>query len=318
MRRVFLAGLAGLAAAAVSAPLRADNGARGANYFPNLPVVTQDGKTVNFYDDLIKGKVVVISFIYTSCADPCPLTTARLTEVKDKLGDAVGRDVFMYSLTVDPEHDTPEKMKSFADAFNAGPGWQFLTGKPEDMKAITGKLGDRSRILSEHRNEIVLGNDATGEWQRDSALGDIDRLVMNIRSLDPKWRDQVRVQAFTKALDGGSELSKEPGQALFKKICAGCHTIGVGDRVGPDLRSLTDRRDRAWIMSFIESPAKMRAKKDPIALELKAKYPGVRMPALGLTANDAADFIAYIEGQTSKLGDTAQNTPAPGEHEHHR
>src|SRR6185312_6097710 len=97
---------------------------------------TQDGKEGHFYDDLIKGRIVVISFIYTSCPDICPLTTARLAEVADKLGDAVGRDIFLISLTVDPEHDTPVEMKAFADAFHVGPGWALVTGKPEDMRRI--------------------------------------------------------------------------------------------------------------------------------------------------------------------------------------
>src|SRR6478672_3535173 len=77
----------------------------GENYIPNTVVTTQDGKPVKFYDDLIKGKIVIISFIYTSCTDICPLTTARLSQLEDKLGDAVGRDIFMISMTVDPKRD---------------------------------------------------------------------------------------------------------------------------------------------------------------------------------------------------------------------
>src|SRR5450432_1861446 len=133
----------------------------GANYFPNVPVVTQDGKTLNFYDDVIKGKRVVVSFIYTSCPDICPLTTARLTQVEDQLRDQMGQDLFFVSMTVDPENDTPEKLKEFSNAFGTGPGWLFLTGKPEDIRFINARLGDKSRSLSDHRNEVVLGNDKT-------------------------------------------------------------------------------------------------------------------------------------------------------------
>ena len=76
---------------------------------------------------------------------PLPIVTARLAQVKDKLGDAVGRDIFFVSMTVDPEHDTPEMLKAYADAFDANaPGWQFVTGPPEDIKAINAKFGDRS------------------------------------------------------------------------------------------------------------------------------------------------------------------------------
>src|ERR1700744_3972111 len=165
----------------------------GANYFPNVPVVTQDGKTLNFYDDVIKGKTVVISFIYTNCPDICPLTTARLTQVEDQLGDAMGRDIFFVSMTVDPERDTPEKLKEFSKAFGTGPGWLFLTGKPEDIWFINSKLGSKSRLLNEHRNEITLGNDATGEWMRNTVFGDLDRLVLDIRAMRPEWRREAKV-----------------------------------------------------------------------------------------------------------------------------
>jgi len=162
MRRTFLAGVAVAAALAVPGKLSARN-PWDANYFSNRPVVTQDGKTLRFYDDLIRGRIVVVSFVYTSCSDLCPIETARLAEVKDKLGDALGRDIFFVSLSVDPEHDTPEMLKAFADAFDTGPGWQFLTGQPEDIKSISAKFGDRSgdRKLGDHRNEVLIGNDAT-------------------------------------------------------------------------------------------------------------------------------------------------------------
>jgi len=291
----------------------------GGSYFPNVPVVTQDGRTANFYDDMIKGRLVVISFIFTSCTDICPLTTARMAQVEDKLGDLVGRDIFFISMTVDPETDTPERLKAFADAFGAGPGWQFLTGKPEDVKAINYKLGDRSqKNLSEHRNEIVLGNDATGEWARDSVFGDLDRLVMTIRAMDPKWRDQVRVPGITQVSNAGIPMSEQPGQALFKKICAPCHTIGVGDRVGPDLRGVTARRDRAWLTSFIRDPKTKHAAKDPIALALAARFPGVRMPALGIGDVDAVDLIAYLDTETARITNSVQSdAPSSTRHQYH-
>src|SRR5258706_1501291 len=305
MRQTLLAVMAVLMAATVSVPssLKAQSGRWNADYLPNLPVVTQDGKTLKFYDDVIKGKIVLISFIYTNCPDICPLTTARLTQVEDQLSDIVGRDIFFVSMTVDLERDTPERLKEFATAFDVGPGWLFLTGKSEDIRAINYKLGDRSRRLSDHRNEIVLGNDTTGEWQRDTALGDLNRLVITIRDMDPKWRDQDHTSRDRSAGNALVPLSQHPGQAMFKKICAPCHTIGVGDRVGPDLRGVTQRRERAWLSSFIREPAKMRAQRDPVALALAAKYPGVHMPTLRVSEIDAADLIAYIDAQTTRLTD---------------
>jgi protein SCO1 len=318
----FLSVLAILVALVACSPasIAAEDNRWGSGYFPNLPVVNQDGKTLNFYDDVIKDKIVVISFIYTSCPDICPLTTARLAQVEDKLREHMNRDLFFISITVDPENDTPEKLKAFSNAFGTGPGWTFLTGKPEDIRAINFKLGDKSRSLSDHRNEIVVGNDSTGEWSRNTLFGDLDRLVIDIRSMDPKWRDEERVIEFNEASNTGFKLGLEPGQVLFKKICAPCHTIGVGDRVGPDLRGVAERRSTDWLTRFIRSPQKVRAENDPVAASLAAKFPGVRMPNLGISDVDALDLITYLRTETARIDDDVKNVPVSQDtasHEHH-
>jgi protein SCO1 len=313
MRRLFLAGIAGLAAVLLG-PWQAHAGRWGKDYVPNVPVVTQDGRTLNFYDDLIKDKIVVLSFIYTSCKDICPLATARLGEARDKLGDRLGRDIFFLSISIEPEHDTPERLKQYADAFHAGPGWTFLTGLPEDIQMIRYKFGDRRPDVIDHRNDVVLGNGETGEWQRENALGDLDHFVGAIKAMDPKWRGEVHdlpinstpaaqapatPAAKTVHYETGFVMEgRQAGSAMFAKLCAGCHTVGNGDRVGPDLDGLTTRRSRAWITDFLVDPIKMRARQDPIALALAAKYPGVRMPYLQIHENDAADLIAYIDAHS--------------------
>ncbi len=288
----------------------------GKEYVPNVPVVTQDGKTLNFYDDLIKDKIVVLSFIYTSCKDICPLATSRLGEARELLGDRVGRDIFFYSISIDPEHDTPQRLKQYADAFHAGPGWLFLTGLPEDIQLIRYKFGDRRPDLGDHRNDVVLGNGITGEWQRENALGDLEHFVRAIEDMDAN-RGRNQVSAVDGAA-GGAEASSQgasqgvgydrghlmegrlAGSAMFVKLCAGCHSIGRGDRVGPDLDGLTLRRSRLWITEFLSDPIKMRSRKDPIALALAAKFPGVRMPYLQIHASDAADLISYIDAKSKQ------------------
>jgi cytochrome oxidase Cu insertion factor (SCO1/SenC/PrrC family)/mono/diheme cytochrome c family protein len=305
-------------AARSGAASRAPSNRRGPNYFPDVPVIDQNGRTMKFYDDVIKGKIVVISFIYTNCQDICPLTTARMAQVADKLGDVMGRDLFFISMTVDPENDTPERMKAFADAYDVGPGWLFLTGKLDDIRAINFKLGDRSdRSLSQHRNEIVLGNDATGDWQRASVFGDLDSLVISIRQMNPKWLDQVHVPGRDQVSNAAFPLSKQPGQALFRRLCAPCHTIGAGDRVGPDLRDVTARRDRAWLKSFISDPRKMFAAKDPTALALAAKFPAVRMPALRISDIDADDLLSYLDAESARITNSpAGSAPQARNHQH--
>jgi protein SCO1 len=314
--RLVVVGALLLAWGLLTSPAQA--GRWGKDYVPNVPVVTQDGKTLNFYDDLIKDKIVVLSFIYTSCKDICPLATSRLGEARDRLGDRLGRDIFFYSISVDPEHDTPARLKQYADAFQAGPGWLFLTGLPEDIQLIRYKFGDRRADLVDHRNDVVLGNGTTGEWQRENALGDLEHFVRAVEEMDTNGRRQPQASAAAAPAAGGAEPSpqgvgydrghvmegRQPGSAMFVKLCAGCHSIGQGDRVGPDLDGLTLRRSRLWISEFLTDPIKMRARKDPITLALAAKFPGVRMPYLQIHASDAADLISYIDVKSKQQQST--------------
>jgi cytochrome oxidase Cu insertion factor (SCO1/SenC/PrrC family)/cytochrome c2 len=325
MRRGIVAGLTALALLAggllAEAPERGAAAAStwGASAIPNLPVTTQDGRTLRFYDDLIKGKLVVISFIYTSCTDLCPLTTARLAEMRDLLGDAVGRDVFFISMTVDPETDTPERMKAFAEAYQAGEsaGWQFVTGRPEDIKLINERFGDKSaeRGLSDHRNEIVIGNGKTGAWTRNSVLADLEEVIRDIRSMDPSWADRPRPVNEVRGLEHVRPMANNTGEILFKKACAACHTVGGGDKVGPDLRGVAERHDEAWLKAFISNPRKMRASGDPELAALVKRFPAVRMPVLGLGEVDAGDVIEYLRARSGKLAAREAET-APAEHEH--
>lgn len=320
---VLLSGLtasSGEASAADNSSGTAQGTRWGGDYLPNLEVQDQDGKTFRFYDDLIKDKLVVINFIFTTCTDICPLTTARLALVQEKLGDVVGRDIFMYSITVDPEHDGPAELKRHAEAFHVGPGWRFLTGKPEDIAQIRAKLGERSKVLSEHRHEMLLGNAGTGQWERDSAFGDLDRVAFNIRSLDPKWRRQSHMPVSGEGHGSTFEVKNNPGEALFAKVCAACHTVGKGDRVGPDLNGVSVRRERGWLTNFIRAPDRMLAERDPIAVQLAAKYKGVQMPNLGISDQDAGDLVAYINARSYAAD--AENNPvsaasAAAHHDHH-
>ena len=296
MRRAAVFLFAGLSwGLALVATTPAGAGRWDKSYVPNLPVVTQDGKVFQFYEDLIKDKIFVISFFYASCTQICPLATARLSELQDVLGDSVGREIFFYTISVDPENDTPERLKKYADAMRAGPGWLFLTGMPEDIKLIRDRLGDRSSALNEHRNEVLLGNGVTGEWQRDNPLSDLTRLAMTIRSMKSDWRvapaEVTRQIAQTAAVPAEAQSM----HAMFAKACAGCHSIGRGDRVGPDLAGVSERRQLGWLTRFIADPEHVRRQKDPIALALAAKFPAVRMPAMGISEMEAANLVAYIE-----------------------
>jgi protein SCO1 len=139
-------------------------------YFPNVALHTQDNKKVRFYDDLIRGKVVIVNFFFTRCENLCPRQIANLASVQKLLGDRVGREVFMYSITLDPQHDRPKDLKHFAAMHGAGPGWLFLTGKPEDIELLRHKLGfvdpdpQRDADRSEHIGMVLYGNEMLDRW----------------------------------------------------------------------------------------------------------------------------------------------------------
>lgn len=272
----------------------------GADYFPNVALITQDGKTVRFYDDLLKGKSVAINVVFTDCKDSCPLETANLVQLQRILGERIGKDLFFYSISIDPQRDTPEVLKAYAEKFGAGgPGWLFLTGKPEDIKLITKKLGlirDRDKPTSReghHTPWLMLGNEPTGQWTRNSALDNPRFLAARIGTL-LGWRDTQPQTGYAEA----RPLVIEKGQYLFQRQCSSCHTIGQGDKMGPDLRGVTARRERAWLTRYIQVPDEVLAAGDPIAAALFNKYKKVRMPNLRLASNDVADVLAYLEASS--------------------
>ena len=148
---------------AVSASSHAAKGGPRAAYFPNTEVQTHDGRTLRFYDDVVRGKVVVFNMMYSVCTGICPGNTANLLQVQEALGSRLGKDVFMYSMTLQPEFDTPKTLSDYVKSYGIKPGWTFLTGKPPEMDAIRRKLGffnDDPKIdsdLANHTGMVRIG-----------------------------------------------------------------------------------------------------------------------------------------------------------------
>lgn len=273
----------------------------GANYFPNVALTTHEGKTVRLYDDLLKGKSVAMSVMYTECKDACPLETANLVRLQRILGERVGKDVFFYSVSIDPERDTPEVLRVYAEKFGVGPGWLFLTGKPEDISLVVRKLGlTRNTDLNArdgHSPFLVIGNEPTGQWTKNSAV-DNPRFLAASMGTFFGWRDSEPQTSYAEA----RAIKFEKGQYQFQRQCNLCHTLGQGDKAtGPDLLGVTDRRDRAWLTRYILAPDRMLAEGDPIATALSKKYKTVRMPNLSLASSDVADVLAYLAARSASV-----------------
>lgn len=279
----------------------ASGGPWGPGYFPNVPLITQDGKVVRFYDDLLKGKAVAVNLIYTQCSASCPLETARMRQVQRILGDRVGKDIFFYSISIDPVHDTPEALKAYAQKYHVGPGWLFLTGKEEDIKLIAKKLGLSSLTDAangdRHLPSLMVGDEPKGQWMRNSAVDNPRFLATTIGNF-LGWKSAEPEKSYADI----RELPKvDPGTYLFKTSCAPCHTIGKGDGIGPDLANVTTRRDHRWVTRMITEPDRLLAEGDPIAAQLFAKYEKVRMPNLSLGAEDVAVLLTYIEKESHSM-----------------
>jgi protein SCO1/2 len=276
----------------------------GANYFPNSTLTTQDGQKVHFYDDLIKGKIVVIDLIYTHCVDSCPLETAKLVQVQKMLGESVGKDIFFYSITIDPKRDSPEVLKAYAEKYHVGPGWTFLTGSKEDIELISKKLGLYSdpdpNNRDGHTPSVLIGNEATGQWIRNSATDNPRFLSLMIGNWLTNWRQSGALVARPNYENAPTLDLSDKGRYIFARDCAACHTIGHGDKIGPDLLGVTNVRDRAWLARFIVAPDKVLAEKDPLATALYDKYKQVNMPNLRMADQDLNAVLKFLETQSSR------------------
>lgn len=158
--------------------------------FPDVALRTHHGKLVRFYDDLVKDRTVVINFMYVNCADgTCPLATYSLKMVQEQLKDRVGKDIFFYSITLDPERDSLQALRNYADVHRVGPGWTFLRAERRELDVLRRGLGfyDRDPRLdaqmSNHSAMLRYGNEPRFNWgmvpaQRDPRA--IARAVLQV------------------------------------------------------------------------------------------------------------------------------------------
>jgi protein SCO1/2 len=150
-------------------------------YFTDIELINQDGQTVRFYTDLLKNKVVVINSFYATEHAGCTAMFLNLAKLRTALGDRTGRDVVFISLTVDPLTDTPAKLKIFAEGFQTGPGWSFITGKKENVEFALRKLGMFVANRDKHSMVLLIANERTGLWKKSMAMAepaDLARVVV--------------------------------------------------------------------------------------------------------------------------------------------
>jgi protein SCO1/2 len=153
------------------------NASPAQRYFSDVELVDQNGRTLRFYTDMLKGKTVIVNAFFTTCTSVCPPMNRNLEMVQQALGARLGRDVFIVSISVDPLTDTPPRLKEYAKRFHAKPGWIFLTGKKENVDWALYKLGQYVQAKDDHTTIIIIGNEATGLWKKAFGLAKADELI---------------------------------------------------------------------------------------------------------------------------------------------
>ena len=149
----------------------------------DLPLIDQDGNEVRFVSDVIGDRIVVIDFVYTSCTTVCPVLSALFGQVQSRLGERLGKEVALVSVSVDPTRDTPQRLKAYAAKHKAQPGWIWLTGRKPTVDEVLDGLGAYSTNFEDHPSMVLVGDGRTGEWSRFFGFPSPDRLMEQVDAL---------------------------------------------------------------------------------------------------------------------------------------
>ena len=150
---------------------------------PDARVVDQNGKPRRFYSDLVRGKVVVINFVYTTCTTICPPLGATFGKLQKSLGAQLGKDVSLISISVDPATDTPERLRTWGAQFGAKPGWTLVTGDKTELDRLSNALGVDTASPANHSAMVLIVNDKAALWKRVYGLGSTATLTHNIEQM---------------------------------------------------------------------------------------------------------------------------------------
>ncbi|MEZ4917783.1 MAG: SCO family protein [Saprospiraceae bacterium] len=151
-------------------------------YFTDVELVNQHGETLRFYSDLLQGKTVLINVFFTECTGICPAMNTTISSLQNSV-EGLGDSVHFISITVDRENDTVEKLREYAQKYNAQPGWHFLTGEKENLEFILRKIGAYVENRDEHNSIFVIGNLRTGLWKKGNGLAPISEIRAVLESV---------------------------------------------------------------------------------------------------------------------------------------
>jgi cytochrome oxidase Cu insertion factor (SCO1/SenC/PrrC family) len=147
---------------------------------PDVELVDQDGKPVRLRALLSGDKAVIADFVFTTCTTVCPMLSAIMVRMQDRLGDRLGRDVTMLSVTVDPARDTPAKLKAYAKKWKARPGWVWLTGPKDVVDQVLKGMGAYTPNFQDHPPMVLVGDGRTGGWTRFNGFPNRDLILARV------------------------------------------------------------------------------------------------------------------------------------------
>jgi protein SCO1/2 len=152
---------------------------------PDVEILDEQGQKKKFYADLVKGKIVIINFVYTTCKDICPLSGENFARLQTLLGERLGKEVYLLSISTDPETDSPPKLKAWSERFKPKAGWTFVTGEKMPMQALLHALTGEGARRGFHTPVALLINDESGAWVRTYGLESPKRLTQILDELAP-------------------------------------------------------------------------------------------------------------------------------------
>lgn len=151
--------------------------------FADVVLTDQHERSVRLKDDVVGDRIVVMGFIYTSCTTVCPVVSAIMQKVQAQLGEQVGREVQLVSISVDPLRDTPQRLREYASQYRAGPGWTWLTGPVPAVGDTLKGLGTWSADFTTHPPVIMVGDGRSDQWTRFYGFTDPAVLVGRVYAL---------------------------------------------------------------------------------------------------------------------------------------
>lgn len=152
-------------------------------YFSDVELVNQDGEKMRLYTDLLQGKTVIINSFFATCQGSCLPMMRNLEKVQEALGERLGKDARIISISVDPTVDSPASLKAYAKKLQAKPGWYFMTGDKESVEFALKKLGQFVDTKESHLNIFIIGNEKTGLWKKAFGLAKSEELVKVVDSV---------------------------------------------------------------------------------------------------------------------------------------